>query len=138
MLIRKPRIELLAELELSPVRARGGLIVAETSGRRTARRWRTDALDPVPDHELEPARATLTMGCQILDREVHRARHERDLLQLIAAIRDRRRDRVVLALMRERALLNAFKMISSCSSKSSRLASASSMGLPKLSTSRVW
>src|SRR4029077_3007644 len=64
-----------------------------------------DTFDAVLDHELEPARAAADDGLPDLDRQMHRARDERELLQLIAAIRHRRRDRVVLPLVRERGLI---------------------------------
>src|SRR5262249_60775169 len=43
------------------------------------------------------------------DRQPLRRRHERDLFQRIAAIRHLRRDRVVLALMRERLALEGLE-----------------------------
>src|SRR5262249_59580720 len=64
-----------------------------------------DAADAVLGHEVEgPLRAALDR-LPAFDRQALRRRHQRDLLERIAAIRHLRRDRIVLALVRKRLAL---------------------------------
>src|SRR5262249_26989564 len=59
------------------------------------------SLDAVPRHELERACGGALDRLPALDRQIERARDEGELLEGVAAIGHRRRQRVVLALMRE-------------------------------------
>ena len=61
--------------------------------------------DAVLRHEVEGAVRAALDRLPAFDRQTLRPRHQRDLLQRIAAIRHLRRDRVVLALVRERLAL---------------------------------
>ena len=63
------------------------------------------ALDPVTHHEVEPAPTRAHDGLPALHGPVDGARDQRELAQLVAAIRDGRGQRVVLAVMRERLLV---------------------------------
>ncbi len=53
-------------------------------------------------HEVQPARLGADDGLPALHGQMHRARHQRQFAKLIAAIRNIRRQRVVLALVRKR------------------------------------
>ena len=64
-----------------------------------------DALDAVLGHEVERPRARADHRLPALDGQRLRARHQRDLLELVAPIGHRGRDRVVLALVGEGALV---------------------------------
>jgi hypothetical protein len=85
-------------------------------------------LQVVPAQEVDGLAAR--DGHPDLDRTVDRARHAGDLAQAVAPIVHLGRERVVLAPVAE-------GLLSNCSSKSSRLAAASSSGAPKVSISRV-
>src|SRR5439155_20207792 len=93
--------EVLAEGEI-PARAGRGLAVRVDRtfghGRGAAA---DDALDPVTHHEEQPAPARAHDGLPALHGPVAGARDQRDLGELVAAIGDGRRQRVVLAVMRE-------------------------------------
>src|SRR5205823_12218786 len=60
-----------------------------------------ETLDAHPRHEVERALAAALDRLPALDRQAQGPRHERQLLQLIAAIRHFWRQRVVRPLMRE-------------------------------------
>ena len=64
-----------------------------------------DALDAMFDHEVEPARAGADDGLPALHRAAQRAWDEGDLAELVAPIRDRRREDVVLAVVGEGLLV---------------------------------
>src|SRR5262249_55123882 len=83
-----------------PERANG--LVAGPAGRRAPA---DDALDLVLDHEVHRALAGADDGLPAFDGQRLRPRHQRDLAELIAPVRHLGRDRVVLALMREGALV---------------------------------
>src|SRR5438552_2509974 len=69
-----------------------------------------DALDVVLGHEVEGPWARADDRLPALDGQRLRARHQRDLGELVPAVGHlRRRDRVVLALVRERALVERFE-----------------------------
>ena len=72
------------------------------AGRRAAA---DDAPDVVLGHEVERPRARADHRLPALDRQRLRPRHQRDLLELVASVGHPRRDRVVLALVREGALV---------------------------------
>src|SRR5437899_7606502 len=104
---RVPDAEIAAQLRLPPdpgARLAEGAndLVAGPARRRAAA---DDALDPVLGHEVERARAGAHHRLPALHRQRLRTRHQRDLPDLIAAVRHRGRNRVVLALVRERALV---------------------------------
>src|SRR5437867_9918043 len=101
--------QVLAELELAAVPARGRLVVAHPPVDELLGGRRDDALDAVTRHEVEPPRAAAHDRLPGLDRQARGTRHQRDLLQLIAAIRNLRRNRVVLALVGERLLVERFQ-----------------------------
>src|SRR5262249_58837981 len=63
-----------------------------------------EPLDPVPDHEVEAARRSTLDGLPALH-GVSGPRHQREICQVVAAIGHARRDRVVLALVREHRVL---------------------------------
>src|SRR5262249_60914133 len=94
----------LAELELDAAARIGGLEADHVplDGAALGRAAADDAADAVLGHEVEgPLRAALDR-LPAFDRQALRRRHQRDLLERIAAIRHLRRDRIVLALVRER------------------------------------
>ena len=101
--------QILAELQRPAVPAGRRLIVAEPLLDELLGGGRDHAFDPVPRHEVEAARAAAHDRLPDLDRLMHGPRHQRDLFQLIAAVRDLGRDRVVLALVRERFLAERFQ-----------------------------
>ena len=101
--IEDAEAQALAELVVEPRAVRG---VLERVDRLLGHR-RGAAADEAPDavlhHEVEAARARAHHGLPRLD-GMHGARHECQLLQLVAAVRNVRRQRVVLALVGERLL----------------------------------
>jgi len=109
MHIRKPRIRSLAEREGPAVPTRGLLIVAEPPLDELLGGGGDDTLDAVSGHEVQAPRAAAHDRLPHLDRPLSRPRNQRDLLQAIAAVRDIRRNRVVLALVRERLLPECFE-----------------------------
>jgi hypothetical protein len=68
-----------------------------------------DAADAVFRHELEGAFGAALDRLPAFDRQPLRRRHQGDLLEGVAAIRPLRRDRVVLALVREGLALEGLK-----------------------------
>src|SRR5918994_2237635 len=81
-------------------------LVAGPTGRRAAA---DDALDAVLGHEVQRPRAGADDGLPALDGSRLRAWHQGDLPDLIAPIRHRGRDRVVLALVGEGALVEGLE-----------------------------
>ena len=81
------------------------LLVGAAGGRAAA----DDPVDVVPGHEVERPGAGTDHRLPALDRPGPRARHQRDLAQLVAAVGHRRRDRVVLALVGEGALVECLE-----------------------------
>src|SRR5713101_8073805 len=122
--------QILSELELSTMAARHRLIVAEPALDELLGGRGHDALDAVPGHEVEAPRAPAHDRLPVLHRLPQRARHQRDLSQRVPAIGHVGGNGVALAWCEKESWRNAFRMISICSSKSSRFASASSIGLP--------
>ena len=103
----KPMQRSRAQLALSPgagARLAEGVhdLLVGPARRRAAA---DDALDVVLGHEVERARARADHRLPALDGQRLRPRHQRDLLKLVAPVGHRGRDRVVLALVREGALV---------------------------------
>src|SRR6266481_5445430 len=96
--------QVLAELERAAVAARRLLVVADPALGQLFRGGGDDALDAVPGHEVETARAAAHDGLPDLHRPAPGTRHQGDLLQLVAAIGDLGGNRVVLPPVRERVL----------------------------------
>src|SRR5206468_9329630 len=92
-------LEILTERQLL-ARPGCGLAVTRDRSRLHRRRPTADStLDAMLDHEVEPARVGADNRLPGLDRKMDRARHQRQLFERIAAIRDLRRQGVVLAVM---------------------------------------
>ncbi len=99
--------QLLAEFELDAATRVGGLepdhvpLDSAALGRAAA----DHARDAVLGHEVESALRAALDRLPAFDRQTLRRRNQGDLLKRVAAIRHLRRDRVVLALVRERLAL---------------------------------
>ena len=97
-----------------------------------------DSLDAPLRHEVQrPVRAA-DDGLPGLHRQVGWSRHQGKLFQLVTPIGNLRREGVVFALVAESILVEGLHYDFKLLFKSSRLASPSIMGAPKVSTSRVW
>src|SRR5262245_1511206 len=97
--------QVFAELQVAPVASGDSLVVGEPALDELLGGGGNDALDAVLHHEVEPAGAAAHDRLPDLDRQMARPGHHRDLLHRVAPVRHRRRDRVVLALVRERLLV---------------------------------
>src|SRR5439155_17612418 len=85
---------------------RRGIAIAGDRPRLHGRRPAADGpFDAMLDHEIEPARIGADDRLPGLDWKMDRARHERQLFEVVTAIGDARRKGVVLALMGERFLV---------------------------------
>ena len=97
-----------------------------------------DAFDAVFGHEIEAALGCGHDGLPPLD-GVFRSRYEGDFFEFVSSVGDPPAGfRNACHGAKTERLLKALYMTSTCSSKSSRLASWSMIGLPKVSTSREW
>src|SRR5438132_6162977 len=103
--------ETLAELELDAAARVGGLEPGHVPLHRAAlgRAAADDAAYAVLRHEIEGAVRAALDRLPAFDRQALRRRHQGDLLQRVAAIRHLRRDRVKLALVRERLALEGLE-----------------------------
>src|SRR6202048_3619079 len=90
-----------AEFEVTAHRVRNALVGLDRPLRHRCSAAADEAPDAVAQHELDPARAGADYRLPAFDWQVDRARHQGQLLELIAAIGDISGYRVVLALVRK-------------------------------------
>src|SRR4030095_9534591 len=96
-----PEAQPLAELVVD-ARALRGLLIGTDRALGHGRGAAADQpLDTVLHHEVEPTRAGAHHGLPALHRLPERARHQGQLSELVAAVRDGRRERVALTLAGE-------------------------------------
>src|SRR5579884_3333062 len=126
----------LAELHLAPVLVAGVVEGAHHVVEDFLAVQRDHRLEALARHQVD--RAAAGDRHPKLDRQVLRPRHAGDLFELIAAIGTRGGQVKYLPSKRNDSSLKHLSRSSSSSSKMARLASASSSGAPKVSTSRVW
>src|SRR3954470_11119503 len=93
--------QVLPELPVLAGTGRGILVTLDRAGLHRRGAAADRALDVVLDHEIERAWAGTDDRLPAFDRLVDRARHQGQLLQLIAAIGHLRGQRVILASVRE-------------------------------------
>jgi len=131
-------LQVLAERQLL-ARPSGGLAVAGDQSRLHRRGTAADStLDAVPHHEIEPARVGAYDRLPALDRVMDRARHQGQLFELVAAVGDARRQGVVLALMRERFLVEGLEDDLDLLLEQLAIGFLVQHRGAKVSTSRVW
>jgi hypothetical protein len=130
----------LAEFELDAAPGVGGLEANHVplDGTAFGRAAADHAADAVSRHEFEGALGAALDRLPAFDRQPLRRRHQGDLLQGVAAIRHGRRDRVVLALVRERHAREGLEQDFDALLEHLAVGIRSISGLPKVSTSRVW
>ena len=98
-------LEVLAEREFLTRASRGVAIAGNWPGLHRRRTAADSTLDAVPHHEVEAARVGTDDRLPALDRAMDRTRHQGQLLELVAAVGNARRQGVVLALVRKRFLV---------------------------------